>query len=130
MYGKNIIDILIGVKDNKELDIVTEKLIDSGYFISKKSINDNYRFFSSIEEETGSGDIHIHLGILYTKRYSEFIILRNYLLNNADEVINYSNFKRDIIKRGIKDREEYKAVKSEYVSNLLSRAKQYYIINQ
>ena len=97
MYGKNIIDILIGVKDNKELDIVTEKLIDLGYFVSRKIMNDNYRFLSSIEEETGSGDIHIHLGILYTKRYSEFIILRNYLLNNADEVINYSNFKRAFV---------------------------------
>ena len=62
-----------------------------------------------------------------TERYSEFIILRDYLLNNKDEATNYSNLKKDIVDRGITDRREYKAIKSPYVTALLDRAKKFYI---
>ena len=58
-----------------------------------------------------------------TERYSDFIILRNYLLNNENEAINYSNLKKDIIDKGISDRREYKAIKGPYVTELLNRAR-------
>ena len=60
-----------------------------------------------------------------TERYSEFIILRGYLLNNDEEAINYSNLKKEIIDKGITDRREYKAIKSPYVTALLNRAKEF-----
>jgi len=125
MYGKNIIDILIGVKDDIEFKKITTKLINIGYFGSKNNKDGIYNFFSSIETETGSGDIHIHLVIRETERYNEFIILKNYLLCNELEAKNYSNFKKEILKKGIKDRKEYKIIKTEYVSNLISRAKKF-----
>lgn len=61
-----------------------------------------------------------------TERYSEFIILRDYLLNNNEEATNYSKLKKEIIDKGITDRREYKAIKSPYVTELLSRAKIFY----
>ncbi len=61
-----------------------------------------------------------------TERYSEFIILRDYLLNNDEEATNYSNLKKEIIDKGITDRREYKAIKSMYVTELLNRAKAFY----
>lgn len=64
--------------------------------------------------------------ILGTERYSEFIILRDYLLHNKEEAINYSNLKKDIIDKGITDRREYKAIKSPYVTELLNRVKTFY----
>lgn len=126
MYGKNIIDILIGVNDNIEFEIVTDKLIELGYFGSEKSKDEIYRFFASTESETGSGDVHIHLVIIGTERYNDFIILKNYLLSNDLEVKNYSDFKQEIIEKDISDRKEYKRIKSEYVTNLLLRAREYY----
>ena len=61
-----------------------------------------------------------------TERYSEFIILRDYLLNNDEEATKYSNLKKEIIDKGITDRREYKAIKSPYVTELLNRAKAFY----
>ena len=122
MYGKNIIDILIGALNFDELEEITASLINMGYFVSKSKV-DIYRFFSSTEEETASGDIHIHLVILDTERYQEFIILKTYLLCNQLEAKNYSEFKKKIVKKNVKEREKYKMVKSEYVSNLILRAK-------
>lgn len=127
LYGKNIIDILIGAKDKKQFDDITATLISDGYVPSQKSKDEIYQFFSSIAGETGSGDTHIHLVVMGTERYSEFIILRDYLINNEEEATRYSNLKKEIIDKGITDRKEYKAVKSPYVTELLIRAKKFYL---
>jgi GrpB-like predicted nucleotidyltransferase (UPF0157 family) len=126
MYGKNIIDILIGAKDKEQFEMIVQVLIKNGFIPSKSSNDEIYQFFSSIESETVSGDIHIHLVISNTEIYNEFIILKDYLLNNEEEALEYSNFKKDIIKRGITQRREYKKIKSDYVVKLIQRAKKYY----
>ena len=123
MYGKNIIDILIGAEDNIQFTQIKNILEEKGYFGSEKSKTDIYQFFSSTYEETALGDLHIHLVIKNTERYSEFIVLRDYLLKNKEESKNYSEFKRNLVNNGIIDRKEYKKVKSEYVSQLIERAK-------
>lgn len=123
MYGKNIIDILIGANNKNQFEEITHVLVNKGFVPSKKSKDEIYQFFSSTNAETTSGDIHIHLVILNTERYSEFIILKDYLLNNKEEALNYSNLKKEIISDGITDRKQYKTVKSEYVTSLLARAK-------
>ena len=123
MYGKNIIDILIGAEDNKQFEEIKTILEKKGFLCSEKSKSKIYQFFSSTFKETKTGDIHIHLVIKSTEKYYEFIILRDYLLKNKEEAKNYSDFKRKLIKDGITDRKEYKKSKGKYVSDLISRAK-------
>lgn len=123
MYGKNIIDILIGAKDDIEFDYIHRILIKNKFVSSKRSKTKIYEFFASTASETTSGDIHIHLVIVDTDRYKEFIILRDYLLSNKEEAKNYSNFKKNLIKSGITSREDYRSQKSKYVERLLLRAK-------
>lgn len=123
MYGKNIIDILVGAKDLKELKELTNIITSLGFCISNKNKDDIYRFFSSTKEETKSGDVHIHLAVLNTDRYKDFIILRDYLLNNKEDAKKYSKFKRDLLEKGYEDRKEYKRIKSEYVTDLIRKAK-------
>lgn len=123
MYGKNIMDILIGAKDNIEFEEINNILKSMNYVSSAKSKDEIYQFFSSTAAETGAGDVHIHLVIKDTQRYADFIILRNYLLNNKTEARNYSDFKRKLISDGVLERKEYKRIKSEYVTALLDRAR-------
>lgn len=122
MYGKNIIDILIGVskEDFENVATILEKL---GYIPSYNSKTDIYQFFASTKEETKSGDVHIHLVVINTDRYNDFIILKNYLLKNKEEAKEYSDYKKKIIANGNNKREDYKKEKSIYVSKLLERAK-------
>ena len=122
MYGKNIIDILIGASSEHQLLEIEKILVDAGYFASPRKDNE-HQFFSSTDKETGSGDIHIHLVISTTERYNNFIILREYLLDNKSEALEYSNHKKELTSKGITDRNEYKKIKSEYVAKLLKRAK-------
>ena len=97
---------------------------DFGFFASTNSRTDIYQFFASWQGETGEGDVHIHLGIVGTERYEEFIILRDYLLSRKDEAQNYKQCKIDLIEKGITDRRAYRAAKSEYVTKLIARAKE------
>lgn len=124
MYGKNIIDILVGVPDEKDMNKYSDILKELGYFPGSHS-SGNYRFFASTEEETKMGDVHIHLVYINTDRYRDFIILRDYLLINKDEKRAYSDLKKKIIKKGTVIRNDYKTVKSEYVSELLNRARKF-----
>jgi len=121
MYGKNIIDILIGAKNEFQFQEIAKVLLAEGYYASEAK-DKIYQFFSSTEKETASGDIHIHLVILDTERYKEFLTLKNYLLNNKSEALEYSNYKKEIIGKGITSRNEYKAIKSEYIAKLLEKA--------
>ena len=123
MIGKNIIDILIGVKNEKEMEIYSNKLKELGFFPGQKRTGDIYRFFASTEEETKAGDVHVHLARIDTDRYKDFLILRDYLLNNEHERKAYANIKKQILKEGFDVREDYKTIKSKYVSELLERAR-------
>lgn len=122
MYGKNIIDILIGVEDEDDLNNVTNELIDIGYCPGKNISNNVCRFFANTYEETKSGDIHIHVAIKNTERYKGFIILRDYLLENKKERQAYCTMKKKILNLGHNSREEYKSIKADYVTELLNRA--------
>lgn len=126
MIGKNIIDILVGVKSDQEMDEFTDKLKKLGFFPGQKSTGYVYRFFASREEETKSGDVHIHLANVETDRYKDFLILKNYLINNKEERENYAKIKKDIIKNGHDIRNDYRNIKSKYVTDLLERARDYF----
>jgi len=123
IVGKNIIDILIGAKDKTEFKYLCDILVDDGYLPSQNSKTEIYQFFASRAGETGDGDVHIHLVLTETDRYNEFLLLRNYLLENSNEAKNYSNHKKELISRGVTDRKEYRRIKSEYVSAMIERAK-------
>ena len=123
MIGKNIIDILVGASNEQQFEELFNSICQAGYFPSKNK-NVDYHFFASTEAETGNGDIHIHLAIIGTERYSDFLTLRNYLLNNPNEAYQYSNLKKQLLEVGVSNRSDYKKQKSEYVSALITRAKQ------
>lgn len=125
IVGKNIVDILLGADNKQQFDFYFQKLISLGFYASKNSQTDIYTFFASSQTETCSGDTHIHLVIKNTERYSEFLILKKYLLDNPAEAQAYSNYKKQILTQTV-ERKQYRQIKSEYVSALINRAKIYY----
>lgn len=125
MCGKNIIDVLIGVDDKSQFDSVLKTLVEKGFFASQNSKTEIYQFFASRQGETGDGDVHLHLVVKDTDRYSDFLTLRDYLLENPAEADAYSNHKKQLVSSGVTDRKEYRRIKSEYVSALIERARKY-----
>ena len=78
---------------------------------------------ASREEETGEGDYHIHICLLGSKVYSDFLRLRDYLRTNPEIAKEYLGMKQVFAKRAGFDRKKYKALKSEYVAKLLEEAR-------
>lgn len=126
MWGKNIIDVLVGANSEYEMEEFSKQIKDLGFFSGNHSTGMIYRFFASTEEETKSGDIHIHLVYIDSDRYRDFLILRNYLIENEKEAKDYSDFKRELINNGNIIRDDYKSIKSKYVTDLLNRARSNY----
>ena len=129
MYGKNIIDILIGANNIEEMEYLTKIIKKHNYYAGSNQSNE-YRFFASRKEETKSGDYHIHLTLINSNKYKDFLILKEYLLKNKEERKAYSGYKKKILKSGVYERNDYKSIKSNYVTALLSRARKSIINNK
>ena len=120
--GKNIVDILIGVSDEAEMKSMRDILIKNGYREGNDTHEDRV-FLASREGETGEGDIHIHLCLASSGTYQNFIVLRDFLINNPVRAKEYFDKKHEFAKAADYDRKKYKALKSKYVSELLLEAK-------
>lgn len=128
MSGKNIIDILIGVCSLRELETVSNILLNNGYYIGNSSTR-RYYFLASTKEETKSGDVHLHIAIINEKRYNNFLYLRDYLLDNPSVCREYVKVKRDILLKYGNDRKKYRKIKSNYVKELIINARKYRMSN-
>ena len=120
--GKNIIDILIGVPERKDLIFIKNILIINGYIEGNDSHEDRI-FLASTDKETTQGDFHIHICPIHEESYRDFIILRNFLRENPGKVQEYYKKKLELSKEANYDRKKYKNLKSAYVSKLLNEAK-------
>ena len=120
--GKNIVDILIGVPKHKNMISIKNILTKNGYFEGSDSHADRI-FLANTKEETGEGDFHIHICPIKEESYENFIILRNFLKNNPEKAQEYLKKKYEFAKEANFDRKKYKALKSAYVSKLLTEAK-------
>ena len=124
--GKNILDILISAKDHKHMKELRDKLVAIGYFPSlQPSSRQDYMFLASRKEETGEGDVHIHLAVANTEMHDNFLILRDYLRSHKGEADQYSKIKHQYAKQANYDRSKYKKLKADYVDELLRRARQW-----
>ena len=124
--GKNILDILISAKDSEHMNELRDKLVAIGYFPSlNPSSRQEYIFLASRQEETGEGDIHIHLAVANTETHDDFLIIRDYLRSHNDEANQYSKIKYQYVKQANYDRSAYKKLKAAYVDKLLQRARQW-----
>lgn len=120
--GKNIIDILIGVSDQDEMLRVRDILKENGYFEGHDSHGDRI-FLASSKNETGDGDFHIHICLITSNSYKDFILLRDFLISNPEKSKEYYNKKIEFANKAGFNRQKYKTLKSQYLTKLLSEIK-------
>ena len=124
--GKNIVDILVGVRDVSEMERVRDLLVELGYREGHDSRPE--RIFMAwrkdddgTDRETGEGDYHVHISVEGSEEYSNFIRLRDYLRAHRDEALEYERMKSVFAEKAGYDRKKYKALKSEFVKELIGR---------
>lgn len=122
--GKNIVDILIGVRDSDEGLECGQKLLRLGYHFGNATGSDRI-FMASSLDETGEGDFHVHICPKDEEEYRDFVVLRDYLIAHPDEAEKYYEMKQKIAEKVDYDRVEYKKVKGDYADGLLKMAREW-----
>ena len=126
--GKNIVDILVGVKTTEDMVPVRDLLTSAGY----REGHDTHpeRIFMALranddgtDRETGEGDYHVHIVVNESEECMNMIRLRDFLRANPEEAKKYFEMKSVFAKEAGYDRKTYKALKSKYVSKLIKKEK-------
>ena len=120
--GKNIIDILLGVSDADEMRSVRDLLTKHGYIEGHDSHPDRI-FMATSTGETKEGDYHVHICPQGADSYRDIIIFRDFLRDHPEIAKEYEEKKHEVARAAGYDRKKYKALKSEYVTELLARIK-------
>lgn len=119
LVGKNIIDVLIGVQASSDVVTVSQRLAQAGWFIGKKC-DVEYCFLASRQEETVAGDVHLHLVLVGSQRYRQFVEIREFLCHNSDWCQRYKQVKCQLARELRADRATYKQLKSQFVEQMLA----------
>ena len=124
--GKNIVDILVGVKTTEDMEPVRDLLTSAGYREGHDTHQE--RIFMALranddgtDRETGEGDYHVHIVVDGSEECMNMIRLRDFLRANPEEAKKYFEMKSVFAKEAGYDRKTYKALKSKYVSELIKK---------
>lgn len=124
--GKNIVDILVGVNDASEMigarDLLTGLNYREGHDTHPERIFMAWRVDDNgVDRETGEGDCHVHICVRGSQEYLNMLRLRDYLRANHEVALKYEKMKSVFAREAGYDRKKYKALKSEYVKELIKR---------
>jgi len=119
--GKGIVDIMIAIKDRKELENVVKKLKIIGF----KHIHpeEKGRVFLSRVGPTKLGGTHIHIVVKNQRPYKDLLLFRDYLRKNKKEIKEFFKLKQKWAAEVKENRKEYGKLKEKYVKKILKIAK-------
>lgn len=123
LVGKNIIDVLIGVRASYDVAMASQRLVQAGWFVGQKC-DAEYCFLASRQEETVAGDVHLHLVLVGSQRYRQFVEIRDFLRHNPDWRRRYKQVKAQLVRELRADRATYKQLKSQFVEQMLAEITQ------
>ena len=119
--GKGIIDIMIGVKSWKGVEGLVVGLMKIGF--SHVHSKEKGKIFLSNIKESGRGDFHIHMVVIGSAGYRNFLAFRDYLRRHSKEAENYFKLKLIWHKKAKGERAVYTKMKNSYVKGILKKAK-------
>lgn len=124
LSAKPIIDIAIGVKTEDELFEVAKRLEKVGY-----DILNSYEDKGEILARKGDFECrthYIHIQMLGSEYWNEFIYFKRYLLDHPESVKEYQKLKEELSVKYADERKKYTASKKEFISEILEKAYKMY----
>lgn len=123
--GKGVIDIMLVFEKQNNIESIIKLLQTNGYFLAHDNVNRNGRIFmsSSGNNESGFGDIHLHLTTKENDSYFNAILFRNYLIKNPKEKKEYIDLKYKLFESVEGNRKKYTKLKSDFIEKIINLAK-------
>jgi len=126
LSAKPIIDVQVEVSDLELVKRdVAPRMEELGYeFIWRPTMGDDAPFYAWFIKRDDRGERSVHVHMVESGQASvDRIIFRDYLREHPDEVVRYEAHKQELAKRFPKDRESYTQHKTEYVCEVLAKAR-------
>lgn len=117
--AKPIIDIVIGVPDFNELLSKNDILDKNGFMFRGQRFPGQYLYVCGDDDYRTH---HIHAVIYNSQEWNDYVNMRDYLNCHEEDAKNYSEMKESLAKQYPDDRETYTAMKSEMISEILTKA--------
>lgn len=125
LKAKPIIDILIGVKNFNNLEIIIAKLQHGGYIYRlNASTKERILFVKGSEEERTH---HIHIVQWMDEEWNNNILFRNYLRKYGEVAKEYSDLKDKLAELFKEDRTSYTSGKNQFIQGVIERAKREFL---
>lgn len=124
LSAKPIIDIAIGASFKEDVFDIAKTLEESGY-----DILDSFDKKGEVLARKGSPENrthYIHIQIIGSEYWNEFMYFKRYLLDNPDAVKEYENLKCNLSEKYKDERKKYTAEKNEFISSILEKAYKIY----
>jgi GrpB-like predicted nucleotidyltransferase (UPF0157 family) len=122
MSGKPCIDVLVVVPDLNMVEDHVAAMEQAGFEYLGQYVMDRSRLFRVMQDGVVLANIHFfpagHPHIV------EMLALRDYLRSHHEEVVAYSELKRELCTAYAHDYRSYRKYKDEYVHDLQGRALQ------
>jgi GrpB-like predicted nucleotidyltransferase (UPF0157 family) len=124
IISKPTIDILIEIADETDLPRLVGKLKGTGYYpIPKPENPPPHIMFAKGYSETGYTGQTFHLHLRYKGDWDE-LIFRDYLIENTEVAVQYSELKRRLSVIYRNDREKYTDNKTDFIKEITKRARE------
>lgn len=125
LKAKPIIDIIIGVKNFNDLEIIIEKLQQGGYnYRPNASTKERILFVKGNEEERTH---HIHIVQWMDEEWNNNIIFRDYLRKHSEVTKEYSELKDRLADIFKEDRSSYTSGKNQFIQDIIKKAKREFL---
>ncbi|MGC8586907.1 MAG: GrpB family protein [Candidatus Micrarchaeia archaeon] len=120
--GKNILDIIVGLKKGKRL-AVKMKIQKLGYdFVGTAGSRRRLFFVRDSTYMHKSIRTHLHLVKFGGEEWRQKIAFRDYLIGHRDAVLEYENVKKIAVKEAKGNKEKYLKAKEKFINSITKKA--------
>lgn len=120
--AKPIIDIAVGVTDFGDVLALNEILAENGFIFRGQDVPEQYLYVcGGFDYRTH----HIHIVRYGSEAWENYLNMRDYLNSHSEDARAYSELKRTLAEQFPDDREGYTNMKSTFISDILTKAREW-----
>ena len=122
LIAKPIIDIMIGLADFREADLLVPMIQKLGYsyFDQYEDVMPYRRFFKKLSD--GIATHHIHMVEVDSEFWVRHLLFRDYLRKNPAITLEYAELKRNLARQEWKDSNDFSDAKGDFIRGIQKKA--------
>lgn len=119
VYAKPVIDIVIGYTRKDDINDVFDKIKSLDYEDMGEKGKPGRRFFAKGPDDNRT--FYIHVVSINSNNWNEYILFRDFLLQNKKARDNYNRLKKSLFEKYADNRELYTNGKAEFITDIINK---------